>query len=398
MSMLVLNAGSSSLKATLLKASDGTTMAKGNADWAGHATHYHFQVTNQKPIDREVDWKGHDQAVEQFVVDLKDAKLLGSAESKALVAVGHRIVHGGPFTHAVRIDEAVRAEIETLSELAPLHNPPSLKAMRAAELAFPDVPHVAAFDTAFHATLPPDAFTYPIPSQWTGEWKIRKYGFHGLSHAYCSGRAAQLLGRSLSELKLVVCHLGNGCSASAVDGGRSVDTSMGFTPLDGLMMGTRSGSIDPAIITYVQQHHGLTSEQVEHALNHDSGLLGVSGISSDMREVLAAARAGSEPAKLAIAIYTRRIRNTIAAFAATMNGLDAVVFTAGVGENSPEIRAHVCEGLRFIGVELDPDANARKSPDADISVANAKVRTLVIATREELTMWQEVLNVLAAAD
>lgn len=397
MYMLLLNAGSSSLKATLLDATDGATVAKGHADWAGMATHYRFQVQDGTTLHRDVDWKGHDQAVDEFIRDLQKSRLVNVGAPTSLMAVGHRIVHGGHFTQAVRVDESILAEIEALSELAPLHNPPSLKAMRAGRAAFPNVPHVAVFDTAFHSTLSPATYTYPIPAQWTREWGIRKYGFHGLSHAYCSGRAAEILKRPLDDLKIVVCHLGNGCSASAIAGGRSLDTTMGFTPLDGLMMGTRSGSIDPAIVTYVQHHRGLTAEQVEHALNHESGLSGVSGVSSDMREVLEAAQANSACAQLAIAIYTQRIRKTIASLTAAMNGLDAVVFTAGVGENSPEIRARVCEGLAFLGLEIDPQANERNSPDAEISAQGSNVRTLIIATREELTMWRDVLKVLSTA-
>lgn len=397
MFMLLLNAGSSSLKATLLNASDGETVASGHADWAGNATHYHFRIVNGASIDRDVDWKGHDQAVDEFVRDLRSSDLLKMTDAaEPLMAVGHRIVHGGHFTQAVRIKDDVLSEIESLSDLAPLHNPPSIRAMQVGRAAFPDVPHVAVFDTAFHSTMLPEAYTYAIPAQWTQEWGIRKYGFHGLSHAYCCRRAAQMLGKAVSELRMVICHLGNGCSATAVAGGVSVDTTMGFTPLDGLVMGTRSGSIDPAIVTYVQQHRGMSAEQADYSLNHDSGLRGVSGVSSDMREVLAAAETGNDSAGLAIDIYTLRIRKTIGSFAAIMGGLDALVFTAGVGENSPKIRAQVCEGMSFLGIELDADANQKAKPDIDVSAKTATVQTLVIATREELTMWQEVLNALSS--
>jgi acetate kinase len=295
----------------------------------------------------------------------------------------------------VRIAAAVRARIAALAELAPLHNPPGLETLAAAEAALPGVPHVAVFDTAFHATLPPAASTYPVPESWTRGFGIRRYGFHGLSHAYCARRAAELLGRSPQELRLVICHLGHGCSASAVLHGRCVDTTMGFTPLDGLMMATRSGSLDPGVVLHVQLQHGLSAKEVEHALNHESGLLGVSGVSGDMREVLAAARAGNERAGLAVDVYAHRVRQAIGALAATLGGVDALVFTAGVGENSAEIRAACCAGLEHLGLELDADANARARPDADVARPGSRARILVVATREDLTMLAEVLRVIS---
>jgi acetate kinase len=256
------------------------------------------------------------------------------------------------------------------------------------------VPHVAVFDTAFHATLPPEARTFPVPYRWTSDWGIRRFGFHGLSHAYCSRRAAELLGRPPDELQLVICHLGGGCSDAAVRGGRCVATTMGFTPLDGLMMATRSGSVDPGILLHVQRRHGLTVEQVEAALNHESGLLGVSGISGDMREILAAARAGHERARLALAVYTRRVRQAVGALAVTLGGVDALVFTAGVGEHAAEVRAAVCDGLECLGLELDGEANTACRPDADVARRSSRGRILVIATREDLTMLQQVIQVI----
>jgi acetate kinase len=281
-----------------------------------------------------------------------------------------------------------------LADLAPLHNPPSLETLAAAESALPDVPHVAVFDTAFHATLPPEAFTYPVPQQWIGEWGIRRFGFHGLSHAYCARRGAEMLAR-ISQPRLVICHLGHGCSASAVQGGKCVDTTMGFTPLAGLMMATRSGSIDPSIVLHVIEKHGLTAAQVESALNRQSGLLGVSGISADMREVMAAAKGGNEQARLALGIYSHRVRQAIGALAVTMGGVDAVVFTAGVGEHAAEVRASICTGLDCLGLELDAVANTNCKPDADIARPTSRGRILVIATREDVTMLDDVMSVLA---
>ena len=388
--ILLLNAGSSSLKATLMAAADGTVVAHGLADWAGPVTRYQYEDSDGTKRLEEVPWRGQTEAVRCFIADLP------AAQRAELAAVGHRVVHGGPFTTSVKITPEVRSRITALAELAPLHNPPSLEALAAAEAELPGVPQVAVFDTAFHATLPPQAWTYPVPAAWTRDWGIRRFGFHGLSHAYCARRAAQMLGRPAEDVRLVICHLGHGCSAAAVQGGCCVDTTMGFTPLEGLMMGTRSGSIDPSIVLYVQERHGLTVEQVETALNRESGLLGVSGVSGDMRQVLAAARGGNEQARLAVAVYAHRVRQAIEALAVTMGGIDAVAFTAGVGEHAAEIREQVCVGLDCLGLELDAAANASCQPDADVARNGSRGRILVIATREDVTMLEEVLQVLGA--
>ena len=383
MNVLLLNAGSSSLKAAVMAADDGATLAQGQGDWAGATTLYQFGDRKET-----VAWNRHGPAVERFVADLPP-ELRDSLE-----AVGHRIVHGGPFTSSVKITPAVRARILQLAELAPLHNPPSLEALAAAEAALPHLPHVAVFDTAFHATLPPEAFTYPVPALWTQEWGIRRFGFHGLSHAYCAGRAVEMLGTPVETSRIVICHLGHGCSASAVRGGKCVDTTMGFTPLDGLMMATRSGAIDPSIVLHVQQRHGLSPADVEAALNRSSGLFGVSGVSADMREILAAANTGNESARLALGIYTNRVRQAIGALAVTMGGLDALVFTAGVGEHAAEVRASVCRGLECLGLRLDLQANSDRKPDADLAQPDSAVRIFAIATREDVTMFREVRRAL----
>jgi acetate kinase len=394
MRILLVNAGSSSLKAALVDPEHGATVASGLADWAGAATHYRYQGPEGAEQTEEVPWKGHAGAVERFVADLVGKQPAALPDRRALAAVGHRVVHGGPFTSSIRITAEVRSRIAALVDLAPLHNPPSLDALAAAEAELPGVPHVAVFDTAFHATLPPEAFTYPIPEQWTREWGVRRFGFHGLSHAYCARRAAELLGTPGDALRLVICHLGHGCSAAAVRGGRSVETTMGFTPLEGLMMATRSGSIDPGIALYVQERHALTTDQIERVLNRESGLLGVSGVSADMRQVLAAAHAGNERAGLALRIYAHRVRQAIGALAVTMGGVDALVFTAGVGEHAAEVRDSVCEGLEFLGLTLDRQANASCRPDADVARSDSRGRILVIATREDVTMLREVLGVI----
>ncbi|MCF7959254.1 MAG: acetate/propionate family kinase [Pirellula sp.] len=391
MNILLLNAGSSSLKVTVMNAADGKVIARGSADWAGQVTRYQYSNSDGSNRTEEVSWSGHAKAVQRFMDDLP------TTQRSALIAVGHRVVHGGQFTTSVSITPQVRERIMALSDLAPLHNPPAMTTLAAAEAALPGMSHVAVFDTAFHATLSPEAYTYPLPQKWTREWGIRRYGFHGLSHAYCAQRAAEMLATRPSDLpsRLVICHLGHGCSASAVKDGKCVDTTMGFTPLDGLMMGTRCGSIDPSIVLHVLQHKGLTVEQVEMALNRESGLLGVSGISGDMRQMLAAAKAGNEFARLAIGIYSHRVRQAIGSFAVTMGGIDALVFTAGVGENAAEIRASVCEGLGCLGLELDGHANVECQPDMDVAVTSSRGRIFVIATQEDVTMVREVTKVLA---
>jgi len=392
-SVLLLNAGSSSLKATLME-SGGVVVAHGMADWAGSAARYLYEGPDGKPHSEEVTWNGHARAVERFVFDLMHSVTAALPERTAPAGVGHRVVHGGEFSSSVLITPEIRTRIAALADLAPLHNPPSLETLRAAEAVLPGVPQVAVFDTAFHRTLPPQARTYGVPRRWTVDWGIRRYGFHGLSHAYCSRRAVEMVGKGAEALRLVICHLGHGCSAAAVRAGVSIDTTMGFTPLDGLMMATRSGAVDPGIVLHVQQRHGLTAAQVESVLNHESGLLGVSDISGDMREVLAAAKAGHQQAQLALSVYTYRVRQAIGALAVTLGGVDALIFTAGVGEHASEVREAISEGLECLGLELDREINAASRPDADVAARHSRGRILVIATREDVTMFREVIQVL----
>lgn len=394
MNLLLLNAGSSSLKASIVDARDGQAIVSSIADWAGAETRFRLTGPERHESTTYVPWKGHAEAVRHFVSELRVAKAAGVPALSTLKGVGHRVVHGGPFRSSVRITPEVRSQISALVDLAPLHNPPSLEALAAAERELPDVPHVAVFDTAFHSTLPAHAFTYPIPERWTRVWGIRRFGFHGLNYAYCARRAAEMLDRPSEGLRLVICHLGHGCSAAAVKGGKSVDTTMGFTPLEGLMMGTRSGSIDPSIVLHVEQRHGLSATEMETALNRESGLLGVSGTTADMRQILASAGSGDGRAKLALDIYVHRIRQAIGAFAVTLGGIDALVFTAGVGENSSEVRELVCEGLEHLGLELDRKANLIRRPDADLALEDSRGRILVIAAREDVTMLREVSGVL----
>ena len=316
-------------------------------------------------------------------------------QSKVAV-VGHRVVHGGAeFRDAVLIDGRVKAAIASLNKLAPLHNPPALKAIEAVEALLPGVPQVAVFDTAFFAHLPPKAFLYALPYEYYERWGIRRFGFHGLSHGYCAGRAAELLGRPLSELRVITCHLGGGCSAAAVQGGVAIATTLGFSPLDGLMMSTRSGSVDPGILLYLQREHGLTVEQLDHTLNYSSGLLGISGVSPDLAQVEAAAAQGNQRARLAFEMFADRVRSAIGALAATLGGVDALTFTDRIGEHSASLRAAACDGLAFMGLRLDPGRNAHPKPDADVAKPDSAARVFVIHTQEELMVAREARRVMA---
>ncbi|MDQ6699472.1 MAG: acetate kinase [Acidobacteriota bacterium] len=361
MKILVLNAGSSSLKISLFEPDNGS-----KALWEGDC--------------------GLDS-----VAGL-DALL---AAHKPVDAVGHRVVHGGSvFRASTRITPEVKAAIGQLKELAPGHNALELQGIEAAERAFgPDVPQIAVFDTAFHSTLSPVAYTYPGPYEWLDQG-IRRYGFHGISHQYTSRRAAEILGRDLKALRLITCHLGNGCSLAAIRDGESVDTTMGFTPLDGLMMGSRSGSVDPGILLYLLNHRGHNAEQLSRTLNRESGLAGISGVSEDMRQILTAMAQGDERAKLAFDMYVHSVRSHIGAMLGSLGGLDCLVFTAGVGENCAPLRSTVCEGLGFLGIKLDAERNARSPADENIAAADSAMPVLIIHTRENWQIAQECRNIL----
>jgi acetate kinase len=387
MKVLVCNAGSSSLKFSLFEAEGELLLAEGGIDWTTKPTRLVFRRTGHQEIREELKLEKHADAVARILDDLRAGPSAPLRVLGELQAVGHRVVHGGErYTAAVRITPEVKRVIGELAELAPLHNPASLDGITAVEQVLPKVPQVAAFDTAFHATLSEAARTYPVPQKWTREWGMRRYGFHGLSHSYCAGRAAEMIGRR--DLRLIIAHLGNGASVSAVRNGICVDTSMGFTPLEGLMMGTRSGTVDPGMLVYLLRHKRLDANALDHALNYESGLLGVSGVSSDMRQVLSEL-AGNPNARLAVEVYVHRIRQTVGAMAATLGGVDALVFTAGVGEHAPEIRKRVCENLNYLGLELDRTANETCQPDADVAMPASAARILVIATREDLTIMRE---------
>lgn len=390
--ILVVNAGSSSLKFALFAADSCELLARGNVEWMGDSDQAQLRLSGQSLADvkRNVVARSHAEGVTVARQALVEHSFLQAGPASQIAVVGHRVVHGGTlFQSSVRVDERVRTAIAELATLAPLHNPPALAAIEAIESAFPGVTQVAVFDTAYFSNLPPSAVVYPLPYEWFSEWGIRRFGFHGISHAYCAQRAAELLHRDLSELRLVICHLGNGCSVSAICHGQPIATTMGFTPLDGLMMGSRPGSIDPGILLHVLRQHGLSLAQLDHALNHESGLLGVSGVSSDFRAVEAAARQGNERAQLALSIYADRVRSAIGASAVTLGGVDAIVFTAGVGQNSASLRTAAVKGLDCLGLQLDGVRNETSDPDCDLALTESPGRILLIETREELMIAQE---------
>lgn len=381
MKILVLNSGSSSIKYDLRDSQTGAVLASGDVDRIGE----------------DGGLPDHSRAL-QAVLDALVAGAGGPLKDLSEVdAVGHRVVHGGSFFSgsALLTPEAVQ-KIEECAPLAPLHNPPALLGIREALRVLPDVPQVAVFDTAFHAGIPPRAHVYALPYDYYERHGVRRYGFHGISLQSVTRSADAMLGGRLAEMKAVVAHLGNGASITAVAGGRSVDTSMGLTPLEGLVMGTRPGDVDPGVLLHLARELGLGVADLDRVLNKESGLLGVSGVSNDMRDVLRAAEAGDERARLALDIYCYRLRKYIGAYAAALGGLDVLVFTAGVGENSPEIRASVCEGLGFLGIVLDPAANGKaRGVGADISAGGSRVRVLVVATDEERVIADETVAVVA---
>lgn len=398
MKVLVINAGSSSLKYQLFDMTKETVLAKGQVERIGTESAILSHEAAGKPEVREAEEVlDHTAAIRKLLAVLSHPEYGVIASITEIDAVGHRVVHGGEtFSGSVIVTAEVKQEIRRLFDLAPLHNPAHLTGIQAAEAALPGVPQVAVFDTAYHQTMPPHVYLYPIPKVLYSKYKVRRYGFHGTSHAYVGERAAALLGRPIEELKLVTCHIGNGASCAAILHGKSYDTSMGMTPLEGLMMGTRSGDIDPAIVPYVMGKEELTIGEVSSMLNKHSGLIAIYGASSDFREVVEAMEAGDPNAKLAYDMYEYRIRKQIGAYAAAMNGLDALVFTAGVGENSALIRESLCSQLTFFGVELDLEANrSGRGGERIISTPHSRVAVLVIPTNEELVIARDTYRLVA---
>ncbi|MCL2354218.1 MAG: acetate kinase [Defluviitaleaceae bacterium] len=390
MKILVLNCGSSSLKYQLIDMEMERALAKGMVECIGiRGSRLVHEKEDAPKVVLEQDVPTYQEAVQMTIDALVDANHGAIKDIKEISAVGHRVVHGGEnFAGAVVINQEVKKAIEECYVLAPLHNPANLVGINACEEIL-DVPQVAVFDTAFHQTMPEKAFMYALPYDIYNKHKLRRYGFHGTSHGYVAGRAAAVLGKDIKSLKLISCHLGNGASICAIENGQSIDTSMGLTPLEGLIMGTRVGDVDPAAITFIMKKEGLTAEQIEDMMNKSSGVFGISGLSSDFRHLIDASTEGDAKAKLAIDMYCYRIAKYIGAYAAALKGVDAIIFTAGVGENASIIRKEVCMYLGFLGVEIDDDKNSQRGVEVIISTTSAKTPVVVIPTNEELAIARE---------
>ena len=394
MNILVINCGSSSLKFQLINAESEEVLAKGLCERIGIDGRLTYQPAGGEKEISEKAMPTHTEAI-QFVIDALTNEKTGVVKSLSEIgAVGHRIVHGGEkFASSVVITEEVKKAVEECNDLAPLHNPANLIGVEACEKLMPGTPMVGVFDTAFHQTMPEKAYMYGLPYEYYEKYKVRRYGFHGTSHSYVSKKAAEVMGKAYDEVKTIVCHLGNGASVSAVLNGKSVDTSMGLTPLEGLVMGTRSGDIDPAIMEFIAQKENLDIEGIMNVLNKKSGVFGLSGeISSDFRDLTGAMAEGDKKAKIALEVFAYRVAKYIGAYAAAMNGVDDIVFTAGIGENVSYVREQVCSYLGYLGVELDPDANEKfRGEQGEITKPGCKVRVFVIPTNEELAIARETL-------
>ena len=395
MKILVINAGSSSLKYQLIDMQDESVIAKGLVERIGIEGSKLTHKYDGKEFELTVPMKDHSAAMKHVLDALMDAEHGVIKSIDEIGAVGHRVLHGGDkFTASCIIDQPCLDAIEECIPLGPLHNPANLMGIRACQSVMPGTPMVAVFDTAFHQTMPKTAYMYGVPYEFYEKYHIRRYGFHGTSHRFVSARAIELLGLKGKESKIIVCHLGNGSSLSAVVNGKCVDTSMGLTPLEGVLMGTRSGDLDPAVVECIANNEHLTPTETLNLLNKKSGLMGLSGVSSDMRDVYNAADEGNERAKMTLDIWAYRVKKYIGAYAAAMGGLDAVIFTAGIGENDKRSRASVCEGLEFMGIKLDPEKNNIRGVEAEISAADSKVKVWVIPTNEELAIARDTLELV----
>jgi acetate kinase len=397
MKVLVLNCGSSSVKYQFISTDDKIVLAKGLIERIGSSTailtHQRYDGDTIKITGEILD---HDIAIE-YVIAVLLSKNHGVIKDRSEIeAVGHRVVHGGEdFSGSVLITDAVIQTLRENIELAPLHNPPNIKGIIACQKHLPDVPQVGVFDTAFHQKMPPKAYLYGIPYVLYKKYKIRRYGFHGTSHLYVSKRAAELMNKPYEEMKIITCHLGNGCSVAAIDRGMSIDTSMGFTPLEGLLMGTRCGDLDPSIPLHVMVKEELTIAEVNTMLNKHSGLMGISGVSNDMREIIKTMNEGNERSKFAFEVFCYRIKKYIGAYTAALGGLDAVVFTGGIGENSFEVRKEVLSNLEFLGIELDDEKNLIKNGERIITKEKSKVKVFVIPTNEELVIALDTAQIVS---
>ncbi|MCX6345836.1 MAG: acetate kinase [Armatimonadetes bacterium] len=404
MKILVLNSGSSSLKYQLIDSDTEQVLAKGIAERIGIADggKIKHEAASKGKVEVEVDMPNHQNALDYIFALLTDPANGAIRSIEEISAVGHRVVHGGEkFADSIRVDEETINEIDKISSLAPLHNPSNLKGIRACMRLMPGVPQVAVFDTAFHATMPNYAYIYALPYKYYTHYGVRRYGFHGTSHRFVTRQAQKMLqemGFDPDATKIITCHLGNGCSMAAVKGGKVVDTSMGMTPAEGLVMGTRAGDLDPAILIHLSRELGASIDDIDNIINKKSGLLGITGVSSDMRDVENAAAEGNQRADLALSIFCYRIKKYIGAYAAAMGGLDAIIFTGGIGENSRAVRQRVCRDMEFLGIELDEEKNDTLRGKADISKPSGKVKILLVPTNEELMIARETSHVVEAAD
>ena len=396
MKVLVLNSGSSSIKYQLFNMEDESVLARGIVERIGIADSFLEQENIEgEEILWQEDVPDHSRGISLVIDALQDEEKGVLKDMDEINALGHRVVHGGEkFADSVLITSEVVEKIEEVSELAPLHNPPNLAGIKECQRLMPDKPQVGVFDTAFHQTMPEEAYIYALPYEYYQKYGIRRYGFHGTSHKFVSRRAAELMDKALEELKIITCHLGNGASVAAVDQGRSVDTSMGLTPLEGLVMGTRCGDIDPAIVPFLQKKEGLEPEEVDSIMNKESGLLGISGISNDSRDVSEAAQQGNKRARLAAKVFNYRVKKYIGAYAAAMGGTDAIVFTAGIGENDGAIRAAILENLEFLGFKLDETKNNTRGEEIEISTPGSRVKVFAIPTNEELVIARDTAKIL----
>ncbi|WP_010174314.1 acetate kinase [Bacillus coahuilensis] len=389
--VIAINAGSSSLKFQLFEMPEETVITKGIIERIGLKDSIFTISINGEKQKEVTDIPDHEVAVKMLLDKLTSTGIIASLDE--INGVGHRVVHGGEiFSDSAIITEDVLAKIEELSDLAPLHNPANITGIRAFQAALPHVEAVAVFDTAFHQSMPESSYLYSLPYEYYEKFGIRKYGFHGTSHKYVSERAAELLGRPIEQLRLLSCHLGNGASIAAIEGGKSIDTSMGFTPLAGVTMGTRSGNIDPALIPFIMEKTGKTADEVLDVLNKESGMLGVSGFSSDLRDIEQATEEGNERAELALEVFANRIHKYIGSYAARMCGVDAIIFTAGIGENSDVIRARVLQGLEFMGVYWDPARNKVRGEETFVNYPHSPVKVIVIPTDEEVMIARDVVR------
>ena len=392
MNILVINCGSSSLKYQLINSETEGVLAKGLCERIGIDGMLTYQPEGGEKEKSEIAIPTHTEAINAVLAALTNEKSGVIKSLSEVGAVGHRVVHGGEkFTSSCLINDESMKAIEECNDLAPLHNPANLIGIRACQELMPGVPMVAVFDTAFHQTMPDVAYTYGIPYEYYEKYKVRRYGFHGTSHSYVSKRTAEIVGKPYDQMKIIVCHLGNGASISAVNCGKSVDTSMGLTPLEGLVMGTRSGDLDPAIIDFVGKKEGLSLDEMNEVLNKKSGMLGISGVSSDGRDLEAAAETGNKRAQLALDVFDYRVIKYIGAYAAAMNGVDAIAFTAGIGENNIKMRKDVCSSLTYLGVKLDEEKNNVRGEERIISADDSKVQVLLVPTNEELAIARETL-------